>query len=396
LAEARGAASARAALKNAGLLALASLLALGAGELFIRLLAPQELAVDPRRTHPRFFYSAHPRIGFTMNPAFRGRFRQREFDTAVAIDSLGIRDREYGPSRPGTRRIVVLGDSYTFGWGVEAGERYVDRLETLLNGRGSSRWEVVKAGINAYGTREEGLWLSEYGWALDPELVILEFCMGNDYADNFAPGYRVEDGYLVAKRPAPDADAAAAPAPPASALEPLKRWARRKSHLYVFLRDRVRWIRFGVGRAERGRGALRDFNASVDEGLPATERHLREIAEDARRHGVPVVVLIVPMRHQLYESRAIEAELLEYPNRVSRAACESAGLEVFDLLPEFRRAVAEGAPRLYFGVDRHWNREGHRLAGDLLHGELVRRGLVGALTPSAGEGAGRAASQPNR
>lgn len=374
-------------LGNLGLLALASVAALGIGEIFVRIVAPQELPLDPRRVHPRFLYAPHPRIGFTLNPAFRGEFRQAEFATQVACDSLGIRDREYGPRPPGTRRIVVLGDSYTFGWGVEAGERYVDRLEARLNDSGRDRWEVVKAGINAYGTREEGLWLAEYGWSLDPEVVLLEFCMGNDFADNLAPGYQVEDGYLVTIR-------AGSPASPASLLESMKRWARERSHLFVFLRDRLRWFRFGVGRSERTLALLREFNRSVDDGVPETVRFLRAMAEDARRHGVPLLAVIVPMRHQVYESRDVDREILEHPNRAARAACDSAGIPVFDLLPGFRARLAAGGPRLYFRVDRHWTPAGHRVAGDLLSEELARRGLVAVAAPE--QGAREAAAAPAR
>ncbi len=365
----------RAALKNAALLGVASVAALAVGEVFVRVVAPQQLAIDPRRVHPRWFYASHPAIGFTMNPEFRGRFRLPEFDTRVAISSLGIRDREHGPRAEGTRRIVVLGDSYTFGWGVEAGERYVDRLEDRLNGTEAGRWDVVKAGINAYGTREQAAWLRGHGWDLEPDLVLVQFCMGNDFSDNEAAGYHVADGYLVANRDVP------APADTArtTLLGSVKRWARERSHLYVLVRDRTRALRAvdenGAGRPSE----LPDFNRSVDDGLPATVRFLREIAEDARRRAVPVLVVIVPMRHQLYESRAADPAILEHPNRAIVAACEEAGLATFDLLPGFRDRVARGSARLYFRVDRHWTRDGHRLAGDLLHDELVRRGLVPSL-----------------
>jgi lysophospholipase L1-like esterase len=364
----------REALKNAALLGAATVVALAVGEAFVRVVAPQQLSVDPRRVHPRGFYAPHPEIGFTMNPAFRGRFRLPEFDTEVAIDSLGIRDREYGPRAEGTHRILVLGDSYTFGWGVEAGERYVDRLEERLNAGGSERWEVVKAGINAYGTREEAAWLKTLGWDLEPDFVIVQFCMGNDFTDNAADGYHVAGDFLVANRaPSTPPDTARV-----SWLAAVKRLGRERSHLYVLVRDRTRALR--APRAERAGGLdeLRAFNRSVDEGLPPTAHALREIAEDAGRRGVPVLVLVVPMRHQIYESRAVDPAVLDHPNAAIAAACAEVGLPIFDLLPAFRDRAARGGPRLYFRVDRHWTREGHRLAGDALSaffGELRRRGL---------------------
>jgi lysophospholipase L1-like esterase len=373
----------RSILPNVVLLAAACLAALGLGEILVREWEPQEIAGDPETVQPRGFYAPRPPLAFAMNPEFRGRFRRREFDTQVEIGPLGIRDRDFGPRAPGVRRVVVLGDSYTFGWGVEVGERYVDRLEEDL----APRWEVIKAGVNAYGTREEGEWLRAIGWSLEPEIVVLQFCMGNDFADNVGPRRRAENGFLVTEDGGIDGDRAglgrdnggrggggAARAP--SVLGPVKTWLRAHSQLYVFLSERARWFRLGITRSERAASVVRDFNGTVDAGLATTAALLGEIAADARAHGARFLVVIVPMRHQVYDYAAVDRGALDHPNRALAAACDSLGIAALDLLPAFREETARGGPRLYFRRDRHWTREGHALAARALHEDLIARGWL--------------------
>jgi hypothetical protein len=68
-------------------------------------------------------------------------------------NSLGFRDEEHVQEKPpGTFRIVALGDSFTYGVGVEFADTYLVRLERLLNTRPGSRVEIIKLGIPAIHT----------------------------------------------------------------------------------------------------------------------------------------------------------------------------------------------------------------------------------------------------
>ena len=67
----------------------------------------------------------------------------------VRLNSLGFRDREHAEvAAPGTRRILLVGDSITFGFGVkDPHDRFGDVLERLLNADGTGRVEVINAGV---------------------------------------------------------------------------------------------------------------------------------------------------------------------------------------------------------------------------------------------------------
>ncbi len=86
-----------------------------------------------------------PGLFYTLRPG-ECRFRGREFDTRVAVNSLGVRDDESSLQAP---EVVVTGDSFAMGWGVQQDESFSALLERAL-GR-----TVLNVGIPSYGTVRE-------------------------------------------------------------------------------------------------------------------------------------------------------------------------------------------------------------------------------------------------
>ena len=96
----------------------------------------------------------------------------------VSINSHGLRDREYSETKPpDVRRIVMLGDSTTFGWGVPEEQTVAKILERQLNGRGivGRRFEVLNAGVGNYDTVQEYTHYLTYDRQFHPDLVVLEY-----------------------------------------------------------------------------------------------------------------------------------------------------------------------------------------------------------------------------
>ena len=99
-------------------------------------------------------------------------------------NSLGLRDREYPPSKPeGVFRILMLGDSFTEGAGLPIEETVAKRAERLLNATCSGAYEVVNAGTGSYSPILEYLQLKRLGLALEPDLVVLNFDMTDVHDD---------------------------------------------------------------------------------------------------------------------------------------------------------------------------------------------------------------------
>ncbi|MCC6152119.1 MAG: SGNH/GDSL hydrolase family protein [Candidatus Hydrogenedentes bacterium] len=99
----------------------------------------------------------------------------------VKISSQGLRDREVGPKRKNETRILLLGDSFTYGFGVEFDNTIGQHLEDLLNrGDWSNHVTVINGGVEGYGPWQERILLNERGFALEPDIVLLQIFPTND------------------------------------------------------------------------------------------------------------------------------------------------------------------------------------------------------------------------
>jgi hypothetical protein len=136
---------------------------------------------DERRGLPGFYLS-DPVLGQRLAPGYRGWFA----GVPVAINQLGFRDpRDYAIDKPpGTFRILVLGDSVTFGHGALLETTYPYLLEQQLKAwRKDVRWEVWNLGVPGYNTRTEFEYLRRVGPEYSPDLVIVGFFL-NDLSGN--------------------------------------------------------------------------------------------------------------------------------------------------------------------------------------------------------------------
>jgi hypothetical protein len=136
---------------------------------------------DDRRGVPGFYIS-DPELGQRLAPGYDGWFA----GVPVHINSLGFRDaRDYSLAKsPGTFRILVFGDSVTFGHGALADTTYPYLLEQRLRQwRPDVNWEVWNLGVPGYNTTQELKYLERVGPRYQPDLVIIGF-FENDLADN--------------------------------------------------------------------------------------------------------------------------------------------------------------------------------------------------------------------
>src|SRR5882762_9970425 len=143
---------------------------------------------NPRKGTPGFFLS-DPARRQRLAPGYSGWFA----GVPVKINSLELRDdREYAlPKGANTFRILVLGDSVTFGHGSVYEHTYPYLLEQRLQAwRPDVDWQVWNAAVPGYNTSQELAHLEEVGPAFAPDLVVVGF-FENDLVDNHpitAPG----------------------------------------------------------------------------------------------------------------------------------------------------------------------------------------------------------------
>lgn len=275
--------------------------------------------------------------GVSLAHRYRPQARWRgAYGMAYTSNALGFREREIDAMPAlGVTRVAVLGDSVTEGLGVLSGERFTERLQRRLG----TGFEVLNFGISGYSTRDAEKALARDVLPLAPALVVLQFCF-NDVSEN-----------LAAERSVASAPAAS-PAPATAGVKP---WLQRHSALYLVLAER-----YGAWRLSRGEpnSLLRRILATRDDDLAATGAALAGFVGEARRAGVPVLVVYVP---QEPEARIADPKLAAWFGERLKPLVEATGARFVNVTDELRRA-----PCVRFLDDCHLTRCGHDAVGDAL------------------------------
>lgn len=128
----------------------------------------------------------HPQLGWTLSPLWQGRHKHHDFDVAYSTGLFGFRNSgAHPPLSVGNKtkpRIALIGDSFTFGFGVEDNETFHALLSVA-----DTKSEYINGGIPGYSTDQQYLFIkhSMDGFAIDH--YILVFYLGNDLLDNPLP-----------------------------------------------------------------------------------------------------------------------------------------------------------------------------------------------------------------
>jgi lysophospholipase L1-like esterase len=300
--------------------------------------------------------------GWSLTPGGAARVQSPGCAYDVALNSCGYRDRERPPRAAGVRRIVFLGDSYGFGWGVAQDEC----VSALLERDPRVGAEVVNLCVPGYGTDQE-LWTFERdGERLAPDLVLLEFC-ANDVAGNettrshrmYKPQFfESGDGnWTVLDRPV--ATFAPVAAPPPSWDETSLSW----SALWQVLSRRTPLLApETVSPSAPAAGGREPFGPHG-----ATWHAFDLLAARCRACRVPLVVFGVPCAYA--SGSSLPPDDGSQDRDLAKLASVH-GFKVVSVERAFREAQSAGR-NVIIPDDGHWNADGHRVAADALAPELA-------------------------
>lgn len=288
----------------------------------------------------------------------------------VRVNAQGFRGADFARTKgPDTRRILVLGDSFGFGVGVDEPHTVAARLHDLVNADAEltlgRHVDVLNLSISGYSTDQEILTFESDGAPLDPDVVILLMC-DNDFGGNlegFAYGRYYKPRFL------PDGGALRlvdTPAPRAERRRPIRTWLFDHSAFQAALvgwvdRPRLRRVaRFlAPGEAPRSPGSPEDLMVAL----------LDKLNREVAKVGATLVVFNTGHRGEktpLFQS---------IRPRLDQAGIANSGLEA--QLGDARRRRPD--LRWDFGDDTHWNVSSHDLAARVIHlhlRQLAREGKV--------------------
>jgi lysophospholipase L1-like esterase len=163
--------------REALLLALAFGLALLVAELYLRVFDPIGLVYYTAMREYAKDRVPDPVLSYRQAPSTTHRYQGVE----VRYNEAGLRDGPIAPKADREWRVLMLGDSLVFGWGVEQEKTFSAVLERLLAEELHRPVRVINAGVCSYNTVTELAWLRRDGLALQPDLVVLVY-VTNDIA----------------------------------------------------------------------------------------------------------------------------------------------------------------------------------------------------------------------
>jgi lysophospholipase L1-like esterase len=268
------------------------------------------------------------RVVFMHEP----RMKLRLMGVDVETNSRGFRDIEYPARKPaGTKRIGLLGDSVTFGWGVPYGSRFSEIIEDRWNASGQAPFEVVNTGHGNYNSSQE--------------YAMLEDLLGGDDLDGVIQVWYINDAEPL----------------------PTHRDAPWYSHFYTYI---FFWSKFDLisrraGERKTYDDYYRDLYAEGAPGAAAFKQALRQTGEWARGRHVPWVFVVLPEFHSFDDGRFNGVY-----DEVRRTAAE-AGAVVVDVTGDFKGQDPASVWVAYNDV--HPNAKGHA---------IIAEGILKRVDPS--------------
>lgn len=283
----------------------------------------------------------------------RAGMNARSFvSTTVTTNSSGVRwDKDFEKKDPLTIRIVTIGDSVTFGWGVpneptRGVMNYSANLQRSLRERhGDWKWEVIPLACPGYTTAQGRFWLEELFGVIQPDIIVPCFAW-NDASDSMRTNNQVG--------------------------------------MYSKSAQRIRWLaehsqaitRFLDWRNGKGKKLYSDVERESKEWLRLPRTTLEDFIMDheamwqlAKRHSAETVV-ILPMITVLDEKHPFTNECIKLYRTKLSEFCQNRQIPTLHI-PELTEAHAPGNFDLFTPDKIHPNTEGHKLVAERLYPVIV-------------------------
>lgn len=251
-----------------------------------------------------------------------------------STNSLGFKDREH--SFDENYKIIVLGDSFTWGMGVNNSEVFTSILENKY----FKNFEIINLGMPGHGTTQNYLKLKRFGPRFKPGIVLLMFCP-NDYDDNLKSANGYYDRPLAILKDNGDIYISNSVSPP-SLLRFIRLKLYYKTNFGRLMGNLINNYSIEQEEANYSNGYRRELNDAL----------INKINDFCKLNNAQLIIAT---------TNPNQTELKEY--------CENKNIIFIDLFLNH----PDGFP--IFLIDGHWNKLGHEMVAQEIYRQLVDKKL---------------------
>lgn len=313
-------------------------------------------------------------LGWKLAPGWQGGHRHKDFNVRYSTNAYGFRGKFDAPGG-GKVRYAVVGDSFTFGLGVNDADTYVSHLNTTAPGGEL----YMNFGIPGYSTDQEYLLLRRRVFDFSPHVVVLVTYLGNDLfdnqlpfplqADHAKPYFELSSGKLVPKN------------------SPVPRTAKPRQQAAVDLRRVVlgetrasenplmrrlentelfQLVQRSFARGKDRRDLFPVFEKRFSGTLRLYDALLAKIQATCHRHDARLMLVLMGGRSFVERPGSNSAQFQDFFRRRITTAARKMGIPVIDLAAHLKRYSRENKARLFYPNEGHLNPEGNRVAAQYL------------------------------
>jgi len=341
---------------NLILLFVVCLIFLSALEIFLRVTEEKEKASELLIFDNETLYLMKPKLYYHVI--------ERELDYSVKTNNDGFRDIDFENYLYKNKIILNLGDSMTYGKGVEVNETFSDLIEEQTD------YSVLNLGLSGFTTFQEYYIGKRYSEEFHPDIIILNIFYGNDLAENVG---------IINRSLNREKDSTAG-RHSITTTEKIKTFFRETLNLksYMFFAEKYDnlLINFKLKPPIRVNSfTLKIFDETKKEDIQLNKAYektflyLDKINELAKEKNAKLIVVLMPPKFQVRDSEwqdtinqytiGDENFIRDLPNQIFEEYFEEKKIDYIDLLPTFME-VSDGT--YYFNYDGHWTKNGHEIA----------------------------------
>ena len=322
-------------------------------------------------------------MGYSVKPNLSFHHATNEFDSYLYTNSEGFRTsqshEEYSLSKDNSRyRILLLGPSFAFGWGVNYEDTFANQLKNYLEAggfAGGRKIEVINAGVPSIPAANQLNWFDSYGQKFSPDLVVQFIYGGMSVEDELDTDFEVNsEGYIVDKDE--------------SLAQKMQRKLKNSAVVYYgwVVSTTISSALHGRSKDRQVLGAGRKLEEQTtfdleDKDTRASLDFYHRLTLSVSRGSAKLIIVHFPLGYCVHPEdisrwRHLGVEDVAGQIGFNEKFCgylDQQGIPCLNITQDLIKEAQQNKERLYYWLDIHWTPKGNRVAAQSVARYLVSK-----------------------